>query len=346
MILTQIRGVRSMVSSQTRLPGLKPSRNASRVSPPRAPSATLITDSVASEALKDKAELLAASEIAFVDHPDFRRRNGHALVEAQRPAAMESPPPRRTTTGPGIAFMPELVKAALLSQPQERYLFLKMNFLRFRAEQSRRKLRPSHPDIRLMNEIEAYLNEALAIRNTIAEANVRLLVATARKLCQSLDQLSELIGEGLVPLLRAIDLFDVGRGHRFSTYATWAVRNQMIRLLRKQRTLPELALTDEQAAWQHVPDHRRPMRDESTFGRGQQCVSTLVRTLTEREQQIVRARFGLDGEPAGQSLADISLQLGLSKERIRQVAIKALQKMRQQAELQGVRFDDEEFPVP
>lgn len=243
--------------------------------------------------------------------------------------------------------MPELVRAPLLTPAWERYFFLKMNFLRFRAEQSRRKLRPQQPDAALIASIEALLQEALSIRNQIAEANVRLLVAAAKKLCHSLDHLSDLIGEGLMPLLRAIDLFDVGRGHRFSTYATWAVRNQMIRMLRKQRTLPELALTDEQAGWHHIPDERPALlTDEAIPLQRQQLVSRLFDSLSEREQHIVRARFGLDGEPAGQSLADISAQLGLSKERVRQVVLSALKKLRQRAEEEGCDPEDEEFTGP
>ncbi len=292
-----------------------------------------------------KVDQLAATEIAFVDHPFFRRRNAQTLVEAQRPAELARSPKVRSV-GPGIAFMPELVGAALLTHPQERYLFLKLNYLRFRAEQTRRKLRPRQPNTSLIAEIDSLLSEAHAIRNHIAEANLRLLVAAGKKLCHSLDQLGDLIGEGLIPLLRAIDLFDVDRGFRFSTYATWAVRNQMLRMLRKQRALPELALTDELAGWQHIPDHHPPVRDESTPIKHQSFVTRLILTLTERERQIVRARFGLDGEPAGQSLAEISLQMGLSKERIRQVAMKALEKMRLQAETEGARFDEDEFSVP
>ncbi len=312
------------------------------------PAIALRRFSVASEqpaTRPSKAERMAATEIAFVDHPYFRRRNGLTLVEALRPEFREDQPPIRTT-GPGIAFLPELVRASLLTIEQERYLFLKMNYLRFRAEQTRRRLRPSQSQSGLVTEIETLLAEAQSIRNRIAEANVRLLVAAAKKLCRSLDQLGDFISEGLIPLMRAIDLFDVSRGHRFSTYATWAARNQMVRLLIKQRTLPELALSEEQAQWQHIPDERPPRRDETGPLKQQEFVTRLIQTLSDREQQIVRARFGLDGEPAGQSLAEISLQMGLSKERIRQLAMKALEKMRLEAEACGCPLEDEVYDVP
>lgn len=287
---------------------------------------------------------LAATEIAFVDHPHFRRKNGQSLIEALCPDAVEPLPPARQV-GPGIAFLPEMVRAPLLTPEQERYFFLKMNFLRFRAEKARRRLRVHQPNLQLIQEIESLLDDAVAIRNYIAKANIRLLVAAARKLCGSLDHLGELVSEGLIPLLRAIDLFDVGRGHRFSTYATWAVRNQMIRMLRKQRTRLEVAPSDDLGMWDQIPDERLPERGSSTPLKTQQLVAKLFLCLSEREQQVVRARFGLDGEPRGQSLADISLQMGLSKERIRQVALKALEKMRQEAESSGASFEDDVFSV-
>ncbi len=293
-----------------------------------------------------RAERLAATEIAFIDHPDFRRRNGVATIDALR---TESPlsTTRTQVAGPGVAFMPELVGSALLTPTQERYYFLKMNFLRFRAEQLRRKLRPQRPDAVLIEEIESLRDQAEEIRNLIAKSNVRLLVAAAKKLCHSLDQLGDLVSEGLIPLMRAIDLFDVGRGHRFSTYATWAVRNQMIRSLRKQRTLPELAITDEQAGWQHVPDYRSVNTGEIVSPvQRQEAIQRLLSTLSEREQRIVRARFGLDGEPSGQSLAQISAKLGLSKERIRQVVLTALEKLRRCAVETGCVTEEDHLDAP
>lgn len=131
------------------------------------------------------------------------------------------------TTAPGMAFVAGLVRAPLLTPEEEAYLFLLMNFRKSQAERWRRKIRLSNPDPALLDRIVAAMHESVEIRNRIAEANLRLIVAIAKKLSHSLDQLSELTSEGLLPILRAVELFDVGRGNRFSTYATWAVRNQV-----------------------------------------------------------------------------------------------------------------------
>ncbi|HET6422929.1 MAG TPA: sigma-70 family RNA polymerase sigma factor [Planctomycetaceae bacterium] len=289
--------------------------------------------------LTEKAERLASTEISFIDHPDFRRRTAK---DWYRDDVAEPIVTIKPATGTGVAFLPELVRTGLLRPDQERQCFLQMNYHRYRAERLRRKLRPRQPDPELIAEIEAHLETAGRIRNWIAKANVRLLVATAKRLSHSLDQLADLVSEGLLPLLRAVDLFDAGRGHRFSTYATWAVRNQMIRMLRRQRTQPQLALTDDQASWSDIPDHRSTITEESIpQDRRDDLIRRMLASLPEREQQIVRARFGLDGEPAGQSLAQISSTMGLSKERIRQIVLQALEKLRTEAAAVGLRAEDE-----
>ena len=286
------------------------------------------------QALLQKATRLAATEIAFVDHPSFRRR--HPALELTVPL-VEPLPALKADRRPGVAFLPEMVGTALLTHAEEQQCFLQMNYHRYRAERLRRKLRPSDPDLELIADIESHLAEAERLRNWIAKANVRLVVAAAKRLCHSLDQLCDLVGDGLLPLMRAIDLFDAGRGHRFSTYATWAVRNQLIRTLRRQRNLPHLALSDEQADWQHIPDHRLPVVEESnTPAVHADVLQRLLTSLTEREQRILRARFGLDGEPAGQSLSQISSTLGLSKERVRQIVLVALSKLRERATTAGL----------
>lgn len=267
----------------------------------------------------ETARRLAAMEIAYVGHPKFSAPDAGQWLEIQRPPDRE--PPQRSPAAAGIAFVPGLVSAPLLRPDEERYLFLTMNYRRFQAERRRRQIDPHRPSRTVVADVQRLLADAVRLRNRIAEANVRLIVAAAKRLSSTVDQMSDLIGEGMLPLLRAVELFDVHRGHRFSTYATWAVRNQMIRVLRRERQhretlrcdfdedVVECCLTDDPA---------QPMG----------IVPRLLRTLSDRERQVIEHRFGLHGQPAGQSLADIARQIGLSKERVRQLVLAALDKLR------------------
>ncbi|OYW13131.1 MAG: hypothetical protein B7Z55_17355, partial [Planctomycetales bacterium 12-60-4] len=81
--------------------------------------------------------------------------------------------------------------------------------------------------------------------------------------------------------------------------------------------------------WEGICD-RRPSATAEIQAQEQQqrFLTDLVGYLNDRERKIIAARFGLDGEPAGQSLADISGNLGLSKERVRQIVLQAVDKLR------------------
>lgn len=275
-------------------------------------------------------------EIAFVDHPLFHETKPAEKLAAQRPASLdEAPPPAKLE--PGLAFVAGMVEIPLLSLDEERYLFAWMNFLKRRAERNRQRLSLNRPDEALVEQIESDLRDAIAVRNRIVQSNLRLVVALSKKLSAAkqagaLDQMSELISEGTLPLIRSVELFDVSLGNRFSTYATWAVRNQMFRFL-KRRDSRIQCVGGEDDRWTNrlVDDRAVPEDDERRATQHGELVQRLLLQLSERERIVIASRFGLDGHPQGQSLNDIAQQLGLSKERVRQIVIASLEKLHEVA---------------
>jgi RNA polymerase sigma factor (sigma-70 family) len=280
--------------------------------------------------LERTARRLAATEVAYIAHPAFVRRNAAEWIAAHRPSTLDDrSAPECRVSGPGVAFLSCLVQERLLAPQEEVYLFLRMNYLKHRAEVLRRRLKPEQPDAELIATIQQALKEAAKCRDRLVTANLRLVVAVATKLSYSIDALGELVSEGLIPLIRAVELFDVSRGHRFSTYATWAVRNQMVRVLQRQRQSRERLFVAEQPSWDRIADVRpATANDERTNQERQSYVAGLMAQLSDRERQIVSARFGLNGHPSGRSLAEIADELDLSKERVRQIALQALEKLR------------------
>ena len=266
-------------------------------------------------------------DIPFINHPGFANAEFAAGLRRLRPVSLDETLPAASTEI-GVAFVSGMVDAPLLNPAEETYLFTWMNFLKHRAEQSRQRLDLNRPDGSLVDRIEADLSEAVSIRNRIVRSNLRLVVALARKLSLSLDQMSELISESTVPLIRAVELYDVSLGNRFSTYATWAVRNHMLRWLRRRQTHLERNIAADQIWLNRLADQRsNPEDQERLCSQQSETVRKLLSELNERERLVISARFGLEGQPHGQSLQDIALRIGLSKERVRQIALAALAKL-------------------
>src|SRR5438132_527934 len=94
------------------------------------------------------------------------------------------------------AYLAGLYDIPLLSRAQERYLFRKMNYLKYRAHHLREVLDPSHCDAAQLDEIERLQHEALAVKNRIIQANLRLVVSIAKKYVGPTNNLFELVSDG------------------------------------------------------------------------------------------------------------------------------------------------------
>ena len=111
-----------------------------------------------------------------------------------------------------------------------------MNYLKFRVFRLRQCLDPETATVAQVVEIESLVREALGIRNHIVESNLRLVTARAKKFASSSGlPLDELISEGNIGLVQAVEHFDFSRGTKLSTYATWAITNKLLAYLQRAR---------------------------------------------------------------------------------------------------------------
>jgi RNA polymerase primary sigma factor len=208
-------------------------------------------------------------------------------------------------------------------------MFLRMNHLRFVAEQLRQSLKGDGSDGWTVRRIAALLKAADWYRDRMVKANMRLVISIVKKFVNVQNVFDDLLSDGIVALLRAVDKFDAMLGFRFSTYATQVVRRNTYRkVMEKQKERQRVALSIHDSGVDISDEHRAPSMSEGRWQDLRSRLSTMLDLLDRREKLIVRARFSLGGHRKVQTLQRLADVLGVSKERVRQLEKRALDKLR------------------
>jgi RNA polymerase sigma factor (sigma-70 family) len=284
----------------------------------------------ASHSDPDATDRIVTTPIPYMNHPDFAHRQFDDALPAlfSQPVSAFEPTTRDLPT-----YLARLHETPLLTKADEEALFTQMNWLKYKAEQLRQSLHPSHPSPKKLETIRELLQRSEQVRNRIVQANLRLVVALARKFTAGVHSLDDLISEGHLPLIRAVELFDISRGNRFSTYATWAVRNHLARHVGTAKKRGEVVGYADGAFFESAPDdHEDDSAGHATIHRQRTLMSELLPRLSQRDQHVVEARFGLNDQDRSHSLSEIAGELGLSKERVRQLVLQAVERLRDYAQ--------------
>lgn len=287
---------------------------------------------VVSDELKRRASEFAAEPFDFIDNPQFRKRNAEkVIIHTPLPTPDK---PKRTRKRPSNvpAYFASLYETPLLGPEEEAALFRRFNYLKYRADRLRAKIKPSSPNETLLDEIEFFLTKAHEAWNRLVQSNLRLVVSIARRFVDSNHSFDELVSDGQIALMNAIEKFDYSRGFRFSTYATHAIQRSYYRRIKnRQRDLTRVKSTAIEIM-EEVPD-RFDADDTSAedFQRIQNLMNWIDDELDERERYIVAARFGLNRDHDARTLRVIGEEMGISKERVRQIQIRAITKLQELA---------------
>ncbi|HEV8687309.1 MAG TPA: sigma-70 family RNA polymerase sigma factor [Gaiellaceae bacterium] len=263
----------------------------------------------------------------------------------------------------------------------------------FLNEAGRFPLLTAEQEVELAKRIERGDKEA---KDLMVNSNLRLVVSIAKKYQGHGLGLLDLIQEGIIGLIRAVEKFDWRRGFKFSTYATWWIRQAVQRgVANKSRTIripvhivereTKIARAERQLTAKHgrtptekevakaaklplkqvrevrqaaraVTSLDKPIGSEgnSTFGElfgdeaappeeevhvslAEEALRRAVADLPDREQEVLRLRYGLDGNEDPKSLEEIGRLLGITRERVRQIEAHALERLAVNREIEALR---------
>jgi len=224
-------------------------------------------------------------------------------------------------------YFTDLFSKPLLTAMGERALFRKFNYLKYWSNVFRSELDPESPSSELIAEIQGCLSQAGKVRNQIAESNLRLVVSIARKFSSNQKQFEELVSEGNLILIKAIDSFDYARGYRFSTYLTHAVQRHYYRYLQRTQRRATLVRTVDSVFIEETQNEASGNHLEQTELQATALLEKMHYCLNEREQYIVREKFGFCNDQKGRTNQSLSDELGVCRERVRQILEVALKKL-------------------
>ncbi|MBX7168451.1 MAG: sigma-70 family RNA polymerase sigma factor [Pirellulales bacterium] len=227
------------------------------------------------------------------------------------------------------AYLVPLYGSKLLAPAEERELFRRLNFWKYLAAQLRGRLDPEQADEGLLARVERLLAAATTVRNHLVRSNLRLVVSIAKRFVDLDNVLPDLVSDGNLSLIMAIEKFDYARGYRFSTYATWAIRYNFARGVAVRRRRRSKQLLAEEGVLEQAEDSRTDARVAlERQSRLEAVMGGLLERLDPREREILAARFGMHPTEGPNTLQEIARRLGVCKERVRQLEMRALNKLR------------------
>ena len=230
---------------------------------------------------------------------------------------------------PGLPpYLRALYDVPLLKREQECDLFRRYNYLKYRADQRRQQIDVNRIRTRLLKQVEALLLRANVVKNRIIRANLRLVVSIAKKHVAGPQSLFELISDGNVSLMQAVEKFDYGRGNRFSTYASWAIMRNFARSVPRERYLLDRFATGHEEVLDIAAALRSYDPNDLNVAELRESIDAVLAQLSPRERAILIDHYGLGSAGTIRTFDQLGRRMGISKERVRQIEIQALRKLR------------------
>jgi RNA polymerase sigma factor (sigma-70 family) len=289
-----------------------------------------------------------------MDTPVFRHKYVEKELfdfdkEPELPLTSWYQPTRDDAVDATTGSTPQLMKA-----PEERLMFLRFNYSKLKLSRLKKKIEKDGLTRELADEFLEWHRKFEHFREYLVRTNLALVLAMAKRTRLGDIDFAEIVSEGNMALLRAIDKFNVERGFKFSTYACRAILKAFSRTAlksnrHKTRFPVEFEPDFEKSDW---ADRRRDQVEEDCVDELKQIVDRNLAELSNIEQTVIRRRFNWEqDEESPLTLEEVGQIIGVTKERVRQIQNKALTKIRQVMEDGVLRtrtkpIADPELPAP
>jgi RNA polymerase primary sigma factor len=284
-------------------------------------------------ALVTRVRELLQREIDFIGNRKFSHKTAEKRIMTASDAYAEADERSFSTLPKDLpAHLARLCETQVLTADEERELFRRMNFLKYRANVLRSRLDPDDPDEQAVQHVERLLAGAGKVRDRIIKANMRLVISIVKKFVTPKHSFDELLSDGIVSLMHAVDKFDYDKGFRFSTYAYRAVARNAYRTITDQHRRDsrfDIGASDDLT---NIPEQDRtsPL-GEQQWVRMRVLMQDMLDRLDRREQFILRSRFALGAHRKVRTFQCLADKLGVSKERVRQLEQRAIGKLQAMA---------------
>ncbi len=293
----------------------------------------------------------------YIDSPVFREVGAEKSIYDEAPDIQKPDTswyhPVMDDLSPGKSRTVKSTQQVILTGAEERVLFHQFNYARFRVGEIQNSVWTSEsrkPTPEQAEEVLGWYRRAEVIREQIAETNLALVLAMAKRTRMSEVDFADLVSEGNMALLRAVDKFDAGRGYKFSTYACRAIlkafSRQGMKLSKYRQRFP--TDFDPKLERSNFLETKRADFEKDAAEEVKRIVLENRADLTDVERTVIEHRFGLETTESEKpmTLEQVGQIIGVTKERVRQIQNKAMEKIRVELEAKflGVKRDDPNAP--
>jgi len=281
--------------------------------------------------MREQVNRLVEENFAYMDSPTFRRKNVEKelfSLEAQPELPLTSwyQPTRDDSSALGIGAPPQLMKG-----PEERMMFLRFNYCKKQLLDLQKQIRTHGLTLGRAKDFLEWHRKFEHFREYLVRTNLALVLAMAKRTRLGDVDFAEVVSEGNMALLRAVDKFSIDRGFKFSTYACRAIlkafsRTAMKASKHRTRFPVEFEPDLEKSDW---ADRRRDQIEDDCIDELKAIVDRNLADLSSVEQTVIRRRFNWQqAEESPMTLEEVGKIIGVTKERVRQIQNKALAKIR------------------